>query len=568
MISVKNTINRLLAALITLSPVSAYANGFDQLVADKSDTSAKALMGIAVFLMLSAILVRLWMGIMNHSALHHEAIEDIEKRGKKPYLPSFHIIVTTIVCTAGLFLLSLNTMGGVVPFDGPHGTSRAAVFFGFVGIVSIIAQYLWPRAKHYVFAFSVGTLITFILLGFHKMLFTSATKQDPFFMALGILSVVLVWRFMFGPWRPQVKATVLGTFILWVAVNMILKEDPSERTARLLATIIAFIPAMIWCVLFLREHKQRLSMAILMFFAGMLSTAPILFYDAMVRNKVELHFFLFTITPENFTRSSNAFVTGNLVGVTGMRSTIVATLISFLLVGLIEEVSKFWVLKKSGRQFFSSIDDVLQLGIIVAIGFAFAENVINPSYFMAFVREYLINPVTPNWGAFMGNVLGRAILTNMVHILSSGVFAYFYGKLLFADALLEEEHKRGKMHLIPRALKAVFRIPEKTVFRNEHILMGLVCSVLLHGLFNFLVTLPDLLPGNPRTLGDVFNAAPGSPLHYIALLIIPSMFYVVGGFWILSILFYKKQCMQERGVLVETDTYVPTERFFARYAKS
>lgn len=538
-----------------------------QVYADPAQAGSTAYMMISVFIILSAILTRIWMGIMNHGAEHHGTIDSIEKRKKKPYMPSFYTIVGTVVCTAGLFLLSLKTMGDIAPFDGPNGQSRAAVFFGIMGLIAVASQFLWPKAKHFVFAVSIGTLVTFILLGFYYMLFDRTVQQDPFFMALGIVCTVLAWRFLFGPWRPRVKATILGTFIAWIAIHMFLNEAPSERTARLLATLIAFIPAVIWCMLFLKEHKQRLSLVVLMFMAGMLSTAPILFYDAMVRHKVELQFFLFKITPENFTRSSNAFVSGNLVGVTGVQSTLIATLISFMIVGLIEEVSKFWVLKKSGRKFFSSIDDVLQLGIIVAIGFAFAENVMNPSYFMAFVRSYLIHPEVPMWGAFMGNVLGRAILTNMVHILSTGVLAYFYGLVLFAGPVLEEEHKAGKIHPIPLLLHKLLRFPEKMMYRREKMIIGLVASVVLHGMFNFLVTLPDLLPGNPRTLGDLLGSPAGSPWHMVALLIIPSMFYVVGGFWILSILFYKKQCMKERGVLVKADTFVPSKNFFAQYAQ-
>lgn len=554
-------------AMASTFPVPAAAAAPGELFAQSQDKGAHMIMMLVTFVIISAVLMRIWMGIMNHSSVHHDSIDTLEAKKRAPYLPSFRTIITTVICTAGLFLISLKTMGGIVPFHGANGQSNAAIFFGAIGLISIFAEFLWPKAKHYVFAFSVGTLMTFILVGFYYMLFDRSVQQDPFFMALGIVCVVMAWRFLFGPWRPKVKATVLGTFILWLAVHMFMKEAPTQRSAHLLATLIAFIPAVIWCMLFLKEHKQRMSLVILMFFAGMLSTAPILFYDAMVRHKVELQFFLFSVTPENFTRSSNAFVSGNLVGVTGVRSTIVATLISFLIVGLIEEFSKFWVLKKSGRKFFSSIDDVLQLGIIVAIGFAFAENVMNPSYFLAFVRSYLINPAVPQWGAFLGNVLGRAILTNMVHILSTGVFAYFYGKMLFAGPVLEEEHKAGKIHPIPHMVHSIFRIPEKLVFRRESIILGLVTSVTLHGMFNFLVTLPDLLPGNPRTVGDLLGSNPDSPLHYIALLIIPSMFYVVGGFWILSILFYKKECMKERGVLVEADTFIPTETFYSQYAK-
>ncbi len=555
---VKNRLLSVLALKTVTFPAIASANTAEVFTQAK-DQTAYGIAVVSVFFILSIVLAGVWMGIMNH------AMERQDDK-KKPYLPSFYAIAFTIACTAGLFILSLKTVGGIVPFEGEDGLKFAAIFFGFTGLLSVISQFLWPKAKHFVFAFTVGTLVSFVLIGFYNMLFIQRVPQDPFLMALGIVCVVLLWRFLFGPWRPRVKATVLGTFIFWITMHMYFRQSDADRTARLLATGIALIPALIWCMLFLKEHKQRLSLVVLMFFSGMLSTAPILFYDKMVRHQIDLQFFLFRITPENFTRSTNAFVSGNLVGITGIKSTLIATLISFLIVGFIEEVSKFWVLKKSGQQFFSSIDDVLQLGIIVAIGFAFAENVLNPSYFMAFVRSYIINPDVPQWGAFMGNVLGRAILTNMVHILSTGVFAYYYGLTLFAGSIIEEEHKEGKLHIIPHFLHRMLRLPEKVVFKREMILKGLLASVVLHGVFNFLVTLPDLLPGNPRTLGDIFQSAPDSFLHYIALLIIPSMFYVVGGFWILSVLFYRKQCMKERGVLVETDSLVDSRTFYAQYA--
>jgi len=539
-------------------PHLASAQTSQDVFADAQNGSPYTGAMLAGCIILSVILVATWRKILHHAAKKHEGV------AASP--PSLYAVVFTVISTLGLFILSLRTVGGIMPFTGMHGAVSSAAFFILMGIASVVAQFVWPRAKHFVFAFFIGTLVSFILLGFYNTLFVPGVAQDPFVMALGIVCVALAWIFLFGPWRPHVKATVLGTFIFWLAVHIFFNEAPSERSARVLATFIALIPAIIWCMLFLKEHTQRMSLVILMFFSGMLSTAPILFYDLMVRNQVEMQFFLFKITPENFTRSSNAFVSGNLVGVTGMKSTLIATLISFLIVGFIEEVSKFWTLRKSGQQFFSSIDDVLQLGIIVAIGFAFAENVLNPSYFLAFVRTYLISPDVPQWGAFMGNVLGRAILTNMVHILSTGVFAYCYGVSLFADAVIQEEHKEGKTHIIPHLLQSIFRLPEKVVFRYEMMIKGLLSAVILHGMFNFLVTLPDLLPGNPRTLGDVFQAAPDSFLHYIALLIIPSLFYVVGGFWILSILFYKKQCMEERGVLVKTDALVDSKTFYAQYA--
>jgi RsiW-degrading membrane proteinase PrsW (M82 family) len=319
---------------------------------------------------------------------------------------------------------------------------------------------------------------------------------------------------------------------------------------------VALIPAVIWCALFLKYHWERMSLVLLMFFSGMLSTAPILFYDALVRRGIELQFLLFRIVPENFTRSSSALVTGAIVESSSMKATLLSTLLAFLLVGLIEEASKFWVLKQSGTEFFRSINDVVSLGIIVAIGFAFAENVINPTYFVSFVREYLLAPSTADWGGFAGNVIGRSILTTMVHIVSTGVLGYFLGLSIFAGPTLEEARRKGKTSLLSGVAWAFLRLPEKPVFRRQMILTGFSIAVVLHGLFNFMVSLPDLLPGNPRTLGELFGFESGSYLHMVSLILIPSLFYVLGGFWILSTLLFRNENNKEHGQLVVTDTFV------------
>jgi hypothetical protein len=215
-------------------------------------------------------------------------------------------------------------------------------------------------------------------------------------------------------------------------------------------------------------------------------------------------------------------------------------------------------MKKSGKRFFSSIDDVMQLSIIVAIGFAFAENIINPTYFTGFVRDFLITH-DPNWGGFLGNVMGRAILTNIVHIVSTGVLGYFFGLALFAGPYIQDTHKKGKFLWVADSLHSLLGYPRKLIFRRQMFLIGLTLAIVLHGLFNFLVTFPDILPSHPSTLGDLFGLDAGSLLDFVPLLMIPSLFYVVGGFWLLTDLFYKKENMKERGHLVTTDTFVKAQ---------
>lgn len=542
------------AAMLALLAAPFCASAQDAGIAQ--DTGGLAALSLLGFLLISLVLSRLWIGIVNASFIHMEPIGSIEER--QPYIPSTKVIAGTVGGTLVLFFLALKGLQDVLPVNGRAGALGVGALFGMLACASLAAEQRWRAAREYVFAGMMGSGAAIILIAFQRSLFDVQAQHDPYFMALAVLCVALTWRCLFGPWNAHIKATVLGTFLFWIAVYMLASDAPDVRMARMLAGMVALIPALIWCAFFLKYHYQRASLVVLMFFAGMLSTAPILFYDKLVRSGMEMQFFFFRIVPENFNRTSSAFVSGSLVGSGTVQSTLIITLLSFLFVGVVEEVSKFWVMKKSGRQFFTSIDDAMQLSIIVAIGFAFAENIINPTYFMGFVQDFLITH-QPNWGGFLGNVMGRAILTNMVHIVSTGVLGYFFGLALFAGPYIRDAHKKGKVLWIADGLHSMLGFSENVVFRRQMFLLGLGLAIALHGLFNFLVTFPDILPAHPRSLGDLFGFSGGSLLHYVPLLMIPSLFYVVGGFWLLTDLFYRKESMKERGHLITTDTFVTTQ---------
>lgn len=504
------------------------------------------------FTAISALFGRLWVGVVNVFLCHTQPIKKIE--GSNTYLPSNKVVAGTVLGTAVLFVLALQ--------NGLHGlispNQEAGIFLlGTVGVVlsciCLAFEQRFPTAKEYVFSFMIGSICALVLIGFQRSLFYSQAFTDPYSITLVVVTMVIAWRLLFGPWAPEVKATVLGTFIGWVALTMLWHDPAQTRIARILAGMVAFVPALIWCSFFLKYHAQRYSMVALMFFAGMLSTAPILFYDKLVRNGSELQFFFFRVVPENFNLTSSAFVTGNVTGISHIRSTLLVSFLSFMFVGCIEELSKFWVMKRSGRNFFSSIDDAMQLSIIVAIGFAFAENMLNPTYFMGFVQSYVLTG-SPDWSAFIGNVVGRAVLTNMVHIVSTGVLGYFFGVALFAAPVMKEAHARGKFFWVADGLHTILGLPEKLVFRRHMFLVGLFFAIGLHGLFNFLVTFPDLLPTRPRTLGDIVGMS--GFFDGIPLLLIPSLFYVVGGCWLITELFFRKENMKEHGRVVTTDTFV------------
>jgi hypothetical protein len=429
----------------------------------------------------------------------------------------------------------------------------------FVGLLLlVIAINRWvvrQGSTQYVFSFVLGSILSAILISFVHVLSVPGIKENAFLIAAGIVAIVWLWKFMFGPWGAHIKAAVLGTFVFWIAVGILEDQIMQERIATVIATLIALIPAGIWCLLFLKNHKERLSVVVLTFLAGMLSTVPILFYAHVVQKGYTLHFFLFKITPEYFDKASKIFVAQSLTGQLAVVSTSMAvSIVSFALVGVIEEWSKHWVIKKSDRAYFKSIDDVMQLSIIAAIGFAFAENIINPNYFIAFINDYLVTPESPRWGPFFGSVFGRSVITNMVHITCSGVLGYFYGLAFFARPVLEDDRAHGKRHAIVMLTRKFLKMRRVDVFRDQMMFMGLFWAITLHSAFDILVSLPEILPGHPQTVGQIFGV--GGVLNSISLIMLPALTYVVGGWFLLMHLFKRKAGLKEYGYKLREEVFV------------
>ena len=407
------------------------------------------------------------------------------------------------------------------------------------------------KQSHLLFACVLGTFLSIALIRGVQVGIGNG-QGSPFVVAAVVACVVVAWRCLFGPWEPHTKAAVLGVFLFWIAAHMLWAESGRDQLVRMLAVSVAFVPAVVWIVLFLKYHAERLSAVVLLFFAGMLATAPILFYDYLVRRGVELNFFLFTLTPESFGAAVQRFVGEHIDIGGGLATPLLVSFLTFVLVAVIEEASKYWVLTRSAKQLFRSVDDVLQLSIVVAIGFAFAENIVNPVYFTAFIRDYLLKGSDVNLVDFAGNVLGRSVLTTMVHVLSTGIMGYFFALAWFAGPYLRERHAAGHAYRLTRWIHALARVPEESVFRVNMLVIGYVIAVVLHAVFNFIVTIPELLPGNPTSIGQLFSSLPDI-FDRVPLLMAPSLLYVVGGFWFLTSLFLRKENMVELGHLRSPD---------------
>lgn len=433
--------------------------------------------------------------------------------------------------------------------DLPFSAGKTAIVLcAVIAIASVdIVRRIGHRPTHLFFATVLGTSLSIGLIRIVSVFMQPGTANNSYGMALALLLLLLGWKSLFGPWEVQTKLTILGTFLFWICLHLFWDDSLQQHTVRLIAALAAIVPAAIWCMLFLRYHRERMSAVCLLFLAGMLSTVPILFYDMLVRRGVEMQFFLFRIKPESFNVTAQNFVTGQLSGGGQTTSLLLATLLSFLFVGFIEEVSKYWVLSRSSRRIFTSIDDVMQLSIIAAIGFAFAENVINPVYFSAFVEQYLLHGAAPDALGFLSNVMGRSVLTSMVHIVSTGVLGYFLGLAIFAGPVLAARRAAGRRMGFLGMLQGMLRLREISIFRMQMITTGLLSAVVLHGLFNFLVTLPEILPGRPRSIAELIGPSAPGLLDAVPLLLVPALLYVVGGFWLLTTLFLRTENTMEFG---------------------
>ncbi len=522
-------------------------------------TSMHILVAIGL-IVIAVVLVRVWTGVLNISSVENESLADVEK--KHPYLPTVSAIAIGVAITAVLIGLSLTfgQGGALANLVQSNATKRTVIAFLLIVGFGAFDQWRWKGGKdryEYFFAFVLGTVVTWILIGFKRALFETGVQQDPFIMALGVVCVVVGWKFLFGPWNANIKATVLGTFVFWIAYAILRHKTPDELLATGIAAICAFVPVIIWCKLFLSYHRQRISVVLLALFAGMLSTVPILFYHELMNRGIELNFFVFKIVPVSFGSAAQQFVTGTaFTGVGTVPAAVLGTLLTYLIVGFIEEVSKFWVLRHGATQFFRSIDDTLQLAIVVAIGFAFAENLVNPVYFVGFVQNYLLAAGGPQWASFIANVIGRSVLTIMVHILSTGVLGYFFGLAFFSSPLLRDQFAKGNVHPVLQWLHRTLRLKAEVIYSRYKIAQGLVAAIVIHGIFDFIVSLPEILPGNPRTIGALLHLAPTSFLQDISLTMVPAIVYVVGGCWLLLYLFARKEDMKEYGAIMESQTFV------------
>ena len=283
--------------------------------------------------------------------------------------------------------------------------------------------------------------------------------------------------------------------------------------------IIAVVPAIIWLYIFLRKRHQSKWLVLAVFIGGMIAAKLILIYQGYWDQTINLIFF--KINPVDFR--------ANLQTLFGNRP-VLALFLSFVGVGVMEEFLKFWMMKMIGQRFFKSIDDVIQLAIVSALGFAFYENIV-----------YFIN----NWnslttGSFFAFAMFRVTIVTMVHVLCSGILGYYFGMAFFASPMLKIQYMKQITHPVLQFFKNLLHLKRSMIYHDEMATIGLLLAMFMHAVYNFILTM---------NIKFIFI-----PLHVPVMLL-----YFFGGFWLLNRLLTRKDLALKLG-LVGTEI-MPKEDF-------
>lgn len=229
-----------------------------------------------------------------------------------------------------------------------------------------------------------------------------------------------------------------------------------------IAGLLAIIPAMFWGFIFYSKQPENKFTTMRLFLAGIVSVAPLLLYKYLWQ-------FFPWINAFTYTNSFN----DNMVGFSNVAMIPFDVLMTFMVVGIIEEIAKFSAVRMIHHKKICSITDCIEYFILVALGFSFAENII---YF------YNIMSVRGVDNIFLPFIF-RSLFSTFAHVMFSGVLGYFYGLARLAPRVLDESYNQDRW-TFTRALIKTLHLDRTKTFHDEKVVQGLIAATVLHAFFN------------------------------------------------------------------------------------
>jgi RsiW-degrading membrane proteinase PrsW (M82 family) len=229
-----------------------------------------------------------------------------------------------------------------------------------------------------------------------------------------------------------------------------------------LALLLAIVPACIWGYVFYKKQVGKRSMIAKTFIAGALFVVPLLAYKSLWQYFPWLNAFQYTHPFKD-----------DMIGFSTLTLIPVDVIITFMIVGVIEELAKHWAVRATDKKMIFSIDDAMEMSIMAALGFSFAENIL-----------YFYNIMS---GKGMDGILYpfifRSMFSTFAHIMFSGILGYYYGMAIFATDVLKDEHNK-KRWIVTKFFARILHFKRETVFHEEKMVQGVLIAIVLHAVFN------------------------------------------------------------------------------------
>ncbi len=213
----------------------------------------------------------------------------------------------------------------------------------------------------------------------------------------------------------------------------------------------------------------------------------------------------------------------------------------FILVGAMEEYVKFLVLRFLDDGNYKGIDDVILQSVMIALGFAFFENIIyfvdkiwlaNCSLSEIKTGICLQNPTTGIYikqiGVLLLPFIFRSLFSTVAHVIFSAIFGYFYGLAYFRKLSSDiDESNENQVSIIWKLLN----LGKQTLYWERTVIIGLILSMGIHALFNIILEM---------------NAA---------YLIVP---FLTGGYLLIDYFISIKHALKNEGLLDDDLKVAPT----------
>ncbi len=233
-----------------------------------------------------------------------------------------------------------------------------------------------------------------------------------------------------------------------------------------ICVILASIPAYIWGYIFYKKEPEPRRLTLITFLMGMLAVIPILAYKHAWKFFPKINAFIYANTFQS-----------EYIGIQNILVIPLSVIMTFMIVGVIEEYMKHLSVKSVDDDKFMNIDDAIEYSIIAALGFAFIENIM---YFYFIWSNQGVN-------ALFISFIFRAIFSTFAHILFSGLYGYYYGMAHFSEPIFREEMQKKRGYLFAKALYRLFRFRAPAIFADEKLFQGLLMAVALHAFFNIML---------------------------------------------------------------------------------